>query len=101
MTCKYELRGEFTDLFFVLSLQTGVNPEELQAARKTKRKRKKKENEEQNSSIKICAKVCRPFIWFRSSLCGFVGSVNDQYSIFSMCRYDTNNQDSGFMWNSC
>ncbi|XP_023205781.1 prestin [Xiphophorus maculatus] len=39
-----------------LKEKTGVNPEELQAARKAKRKRKKKENEEQNSSIKICAK---------------------------------------------
>ncbi|XP_043964651.1 prestin [Gambusia affinis] len=39
-----------------LKEKTGVNPEELQAARKAKRKQKKKENEEQNSSIKICAK---------------------------------------------
>uniref|UniRef100_A0A3B5ML34 Solute carrier family 26 member 5 n=1 Tax=Xiphophorus couchianus TaxID=32473 RepID=A0A3B5ML34_9TELE len=57
-----------------LKEKTGLNPEELQAARKVKRKRKKKENKEQNSSIKICAKVLSPFMWFRSSLCGFVGS---------------------------
>lgn len=39
-----------------LKEKTGVNPEALQAARKTKRKQKEKENKEDNSPLKICAK---------------------------------------------
>ncbi|XP_047245584.1 prestin isoform X1 [Girardinichthys multiradiatus] len=44
--------------FYVKELKekTGVNSEELQAARKAKRKQKEKENKQQNSPLQICAK---------------------------------------------
>lgn len=41
----------------VMCLQTGVNPEHLQAARKALRKQREKANGNQNPPLKMCAKV--------------------------------------------
>lgn len=41
----------------MMCLQTGVNPEHLQAARKALRKQREKANGNQNPPLKMCAKV--------------------------------------------
>lgn len=45
----------------MMSLQTGVNPEHLQAAWKARKKQKEKANGN-HSPLKICAKVSPPFL---------------------------------------
>lgn len=58
-------------LWLCWSLQTGLNPEHLQAARKAQKKRKEKTNSNQSSPLKICAKVgrCFSFVYPNFELC--------------------------------
>lgn len=68
-----------------MCLQTGVNPEHLQAARKALKKQKEKANGNHSPPLKLCAKVSL------SSLPGCVYTQSALLTITNIARADLTN----------